>query len=99
MRKATETLVGTTWLADNPNFACHDYVTEINWTNIWQEVSEGKYNEKQITLISVLAFLDNYQDLDSVGLPEIGDLHPIERTAVLDALRIYWDGVQLQEDL
>jgi hypothetical protein len=99
MRKATETLVQTTWLADNSIFACHDHVTDIDWNSVWDDVSDGKYNERQITLISVLAYLASNRDLDSVGLPEIGDLEQMERIAVLDALRIHWAGVQLQEDL
>lgn len=99
MRKATETLVQTTWLADDQLFACHDNVTDVDWSAIWDAISDGKYNERQITMISVLAYLASNRDLDSIGLPEIGDLPEMERIAVLDALRIQWAGVQLEENL
>jgi hypothetical protein len=99
MRKATETLVHTTWLGDDPLFACHDNVTDVNWEAVENLLYDGHYNQEQQTLISVLAFLSNYENLDSISLYDIHQLNKIDRIAILDALRIHWDGVQLQEDL
>lgn len=99
MRKATETLVATTWLADDPLFACHDNVTDVNWEVIESKVYSGIYAQEEVTLISVFAFLAGYENLDSITLYDIEQLDELEKQAVLDALRIHWTGVQLQENL
>lgn len=99
MRKPTETLVQTTWLADDPLFACHDNVTDVKWDAIEANLYDGVYTQAQQTLISVFAYLAGNDQLDSVSLSDVGELSELERLAILDALRIHWAGVQLQEDL
>lgn len=99
MRKATETLVHTTWLADDALFACHDNVTDVNWEAVENLLYDGHYSQEQQTMISVLAFLSHYENLDSISLYDIHQLKGEERIAVLDALRIHWAGVQIEENL
>jgi hypothetical protein len=99
MRRATETLVQTTWMAEDPLFACHDNVTDVRWEAIQEKVYEGEYTMSQIALISVFAFLAGNDELDSISLSELNNLQPLEQQAILEALRIHWTGVQLQEDL
>lgn len=99
MRKATETLVHTTWMADDALFACHDNVTDVNWDEIESKVYSGIYSPEEVTLISVFAFLADYENLDSVSLVDVGQLDQLEKLAVLDALRIHWSGVPLEENL
>lgn len=99
MRKATETLVHTTWMADDALFACHDNVTDVNWDEIESKVYSGIYSPEEVTLISVFAFLAGYENLDSVSLVDVGQLDQLEKLAVLDALRIHWSGVPLEENL
>lgn len=99
MRKATENLVHSTWMADDPLFACHDNVTDVKWDAIQDKVYEGEYTMAQVALIGVFAFLAGNEELDSVSLSELNNLQPMEQQAILDALKIHWTGVQLQEDL
>lgn len=99
MRKATETLVQTTWLADDQLFSCHDNVTDVNWEAVENLLYDGNYTQEQQTMISVLAFLSKYENLDSISLYDIHQLKDEERIAILDALRIHWAGIQLQENL
>lgn len=99
MRNATENLVGTTWMADDPLFACHDNVTEVDWESIQAKVYEGDYTMAQVALISVFAFLAGNEELDSISLSELNNLSDTEKQAILEALQIKWNGVQLQENL
>lgn len=99
MRQATEALVQTTWMADDPLFACHDNVTEVNWSQVQDKVYNGDYTMDQLTLISVFAFLCGNDELDSISLGELNNLSGLEKQAILEALQIKWNGVQLQENL
>jgi hypothetical protein len=99
MRKATETLVHTTWLAEDKLFSSHDNVTDVNWNEIESKVYAGIYAADEVTLISVFAYLAGHDDLDSVSLFDVGQLDHLEKLAVLDALRIHWLGVPLEENL
>jgi hypothetical protein len=99
MRQATEALVQTTWMAEDPIFACHDNVTEVNWPLVLDKVYNGDYSMAQLTLISVFAFLSGNDELDSISLGELNNLSALEKQAILEALQIKWNGVQLQENL
>jgi DNA polymerase III alpha subunit (gram-positive type) len=97
--KATQALIGSTWLADDELFACHDSVTAIDWRAVYAKLYAGEYDEEQMVLISVLSIIDQVDSMDTVSLEEILELGEHERLAVLDALRIHCDGIKLEENL
>jgi DNA polymerase III alpha subunit (gram-positive type) len=97
--KATQALIGSTWLADDELFACHDSVTAIDWRAVYSKLYAGEYDEEQMVLISVLSIIDQVDSMDTVSLEEILELGEHERLAVLDALRIHCDGIKLEENL
>lgn len=96
MRAATETLIQTTSLVDNPLFSCHDNVTELNWEKIWEWVERTNVDPREMSLIWFLGYLDGQNDynLDSVNI-----LEEHEVLAVLESLKIAWSGIELQENL
>jgi len=97
--KATQSLVQTTWLADDPLFSCHDNVTDVNWEDVESKLYNGEYTQNEVTMISVFSYFAGYESLDSISLSDIGQLPDLDRIAILDALRIHWAGVQIQENL
>lgn len=98
-RKATEILMQTTWMAEDRIFNCHDKVTDIDWELVDENIYEGRYSQKEITLISVFAYLAGNEDLDSISLSDVGQLEQLERVAVLEALKAHWIGIEIQENL
>jgi len=101
MRSASEQLVQTTWMCDDPLFKNHDAVTPVNWEKVWASYSDTAmelYGHNHLVLIAVLEFLCG-SEMVEVGLDEIASLEEHERTAVLEALRVKWGNVQIQENL
>lgn len=98
-RKSTQILIGTTWLGEDSTFSYYDSVTELDWNLIEENMCEGKYPQNEVTLISVLAYLAGYEDLESISLADIGLLDQFERIAVLEALKAHWVGIEIQENL
>ncbi len=97
--KATQSLIGTTWMADDPLLASHDSVTPIDWKSVYAKLFDGEYSDEQMVLISVLSIIDQVDSMDTVSLEEILDLNEHERLAVLDALRIQCEGIKHEENL
>lgn len=93
MKTATETLIATTWLAEDKFFACHDKVTQIDW----ESFNVDDYTDEQVYLINVLSYLDDKNSF--VTLSDIGNLEENERNSVLEALKIKWSGIQMEENL
>lgn len=96
MRAATESLIQTTSLVDNPLFSCHDNVTELDWEKIWAWVERNQVDPREMSLIWFLGYLDGQNDynLDSINV-----LEEHEVLAVLESLKIAWSGIELQENL
>lgn len=92
-------LVQTTWLADDPLFACHDSITPIDWEATLTKVYDSDaYSVEQLVMIAILEFLCD-SDGAEVSLDEIAALPNEDRQAVLDALRAKWIGNEIQENL
>ena len=101
MRTASEHLVQTTWMADNKLFANHDAVTPIDWAKVWDvvdDIDNAEFDANQLVMIAVLEFLCG-SEMVEVSLDEIANLPEMERRAVIDALRLKWSKVELQENL
>lgn len=96
---AVQALIASTWMGDDELFSCYDTVTPIDWNSVYTKMYNGDYNDKQMVLISVLSIIDQIDSMDTVSLEEILNLDEHERLAVLDALRIFCGGVQLEENL
>lgn len=97
-RKASEVLVQTTRLANDPLFAGHDSLTKVNLDKVWVLAEDGHYSIDEMTLISVFEFLTGADD-SFVTVSDIAALPGDERTAVLDALKAHWNGLHLEENL
>ena len=101
MRTATEVLVQTTWMADNKLFANHDAVTPVDWAKVWDvvdDIDNAEFDANELVMIAVLEFLCG-SEMVEVSLDEIANLPEMERRAVIDALRLKWSKVELQENL
>lgn len=101
MRTASEQLVQTTWMADHALFKNHDTVTPVNWAKVWEAVDDletPEFNADQLVMIAVLEFLCG-SEMVEVSLDEIANLPELERQAVVDALRLKWSKVEIQENL
>jgi hypothetical protein len=101
MRTPSEQLVQTTWMSDNKLFRNHDAVTPVDWAKVWEvvdNIDEPEFDEHQLVLVAVLEFLCG-SEMVEVSLDEIANLPDMERQAVVDALRLKWSKVELQENL
>lgn len=96
MRKATESLINTTFMADNPLFSCHDNVTELDWEKINEWLERTHLSEQEMSLIWFLGYLDGQNDYN---LEQTHCLDQDDLLAILDALKIEWSGIELQENL
>jgi len=101
MRTASEQLVQTTWMADNKLFNNHDAVTPVDWAKVWDvvdDIDNAEFDANELVMIAVLEFLCG-SEMVEVSLDEIAALPEMERRAVIDALRLKWSKVELQENL
>ena len=101
MRIPSEQLVNTTWMAEHALFKNHDTVTPVNWAKVWEvidDIDHSEFDENQLVIIAVLEFLCG-SEMVEVSLDEIANLPELERQAVVDALRLKWSKVELQENL
>lgn len=101
MRTPSEQLVQTTWMAEHSLFNNHDNVTPVNWAKVWEaidDIDEGQFDHHQLVMIAVLEFLCG-SDAVEVSLDEIASLPELERNAVVEALRLKWSRVEIQENL
>jgi len=101
MTTPSEQLIQTTWMADNKLFSNHDAVTPVDWTKVWEvvdNIDKPEFDEHQLVLVAVLEFLCG-SEMVEVSLDEIANLPDMERQAVVDALRLKWSKVELQENL
>ena len=101
MKTPSEQLVHTTWMADHALFKNHDTVTPVNWVKVWEvidDIDHSEFDENQLVIIAVLEFLCG-SEMVEVSLDEIANLPELERQAVVDALRLKWSKVELQENL
>jgi len=101
MRTASEHLVQTTWMADHYLFKNHDTVTPIHWDKVFElldNIEQPAFNNHELVLIAVLEFLCG-SDMVEVSLDEIARLPELERNAVVEALRMKYSKVELQENL
>jgi len=101
MKTASEQLVQTTWMADNKLFNNHDAVTPVDWAKVWDvvdDIDNAEFDANELVMIAVLEFLCG-SEMVEVSLDEIAALPEMERRAVIDALRLKWSKVELQENL
>jgi hypothetical protein len=101
MRTPSEQLVHTTWMAEHALFKNHDTVTPVNWAKVWEvidDIDHSEFDNNQLVIIAVLEFLCG-SEMVEVSLDEIANLPELERQAVVDALRLKWSKVELQENL
>lgn len=96
MNKAAKFLIQATWMQDDPVFANFDDHTELDWERIEQYLTTTDV-ESHIVLIEVLMYLCNRES--NITLDFIGDLTHDERNAVIESLKLHWNGLQLEEDL
>lgn len=98
MSKASEVLITTTWLNDDQLFCCHDEVTPINWDVVNDKVlRDDTYSDNQLTMISMLYYLDGKGTGPLAS--DIGQLENNERISILEALKVHWAGISLEENL
>jgi hypothetical protein len=101
MRTPSEQLVQTTWMAEHRLFQNHDAVTPVDWAKVWEivdNIETPEFNADQLVMVAVLEFLCG-SEMVEVSLDEIANLPELERQAVVDALRLKWSRVELQENL
>lgn len=101
MKTPSEQLVHTTWMADHKLFANHDAVTPVDWAKVWDvvdNIDSPEFDANQLVMVAVLEFLCG-SEMVEVSLDEIANLPEMERQAVVDALRLKWSKVELQENL
>jgi len=96
MRTATEVLVQTTWMNDEGIFRNHDSIEPLDWEKIWAKIEVHDYTADQMVMITFLGFLDGESDFDlfSAELLPQQDKH-----AILEALKIHWNAIEMQENL
>lgn len=93
MRSPAQTLISATWMHENPLFTNHDEFTPINW----EAVAEIEFSKTEQILVYVLSYLSGFgcgPDLSSIDL-----LNDHDRSCVLEALKLKWSGVVLEENL
>jgi hypothetical protein len=93
MRSPAQCLISSTWLAEDPLFANHDEFNPIDW----EQVAEVNFDKSQQVLVNVLSYLTSFgcgPDLLSIDV-----LNDHERSSVLEALKVKWAGVVLEENL
>lgn len=93
MRSPAQCLIQSTWLEEHPLFANFDEFNPINW----EAVAEIEFSKTEQILVFVLSYLAGFgsgPDLLSIDL-----LNDHERTCVLEALKVKWAGVVLEENL
>jgi hypothetical protein len=101
MRTPSEQLVQTTWMAEHKLFQNHDAVTPVDWAKVWEvvdDIDHAEFNADQLVMVAVLEFLCG-SEMVEVSLDEIANLPELERQSVVDALRLKWSRVELQENL
>lgn len=101
MKTPSEQLVHTTWMTEHALFKNHDTVTPVNWAKVWEVVDDleaSEFNSDQLVMIAVLEFLCG-SEMVEVSLDEIANLPELERNAVVEALRLKWSKVEIQENL
>lgn len=101
MRTPSEQLVQTTWMAEHNLFKNHDAVTPVDWAKVWEvvdNIDHPEFDADQLVMVAVLEFLCG-SEMVEVSLDEIANLPELERQAVVDALRLKWSRVELQENL
>jgi hypothetical protein len=96
MKSATEVLVQTTWMHDEGIFRNHDQVESLDWEKIWAKIELHDYTVDQMVMIQFLGFLDGESDFD---LFSAEPLPQQDKIAILEALRIHWNAVEIQENL
>jgi hypothetical protein len=101
MRTASEQLIQTTWMAEHKLFQNHDAVTPVDWAKVWDVIDvldNGEFDGNQLVMVAVLEFLCGSDSVE-VSLDEIANLPELERSAVVEALRLKWSKVEFQENL
>lgn len=101
MRTASEHLVQTTWMAEHALFKNHDAVSPVDWPKVWEttdNIDAPEFDHHQLVMVAVLEFLCG-SEMAEVSLDEIANLPDLEREAVVEALRMKWSKVELQENL
>ena len=101
MKTPSEQLIQTTWMAEHRLFKNHDAVTPVDWAKVWEivdDIDHPEFNADQLVMVAVLEFLCG-SEMVEVSLDEIANLPEMERQAVVDALRLKWSKVELQENL
>jgi len=97
---ASETLIRTTWMANDPLINYHDAITPIDFDAIAEKAEATDcYSNNQLVMIAILEFLVGNSDEAYVSLDEIAALPSEERHAVLVALMAKWSPTELQENL
>ena len=101
MRTPSEQLVQTSWMGEHKLFSNHDAVTPVDWVKVWEvvdDIDHAEFDANQLVMIAVLEFLCG-SEMVEVSLDEIANLPELERQSVVDALRLKWSKVELQENL
>jgi hypothetical protein len=101
MRTPSEQLVQTSWMGEHKLFSNHDAVTPVDWAKVWEvvdDIDHAEFDANQLVMIAVLEFLCG-SEMVEVSLDEIANLPEMERQSVVDALRLKWSKVELQENL
>lgn len=96
MRTATEVLVQTTWMHDEGIFRNHDAVEPLDWEKIWAKIELQDYNVDQMVLIMFLGFLDGESDFDLFSAEHLPQQ---DKQAILEALKVHWNCLEIQENL
>jgi hypothetical protein len=88
-------------MAEHKLFQNHDAVTPVDWAKVWEildNIDNPEFDADQLVMVAVLEFLCG-SEMVEVSLDEIANLPELERQAVVDALRLKWSRVELQENL
>jgi hypothetical protein len=88
-------------MAEHKLFQNHDAVTPVDWAKVWEvvdDIDHAEFNADQLVMVAVLEFLCG-SEMVEVSLDEIANLPELERQSVVDALRLKWSRVELQENL
>lgn len=96
MRTATEVLVQTTWMHDEGIFRNHDAVEPLDWEKIWEKIEVHNYTVDQMTMIMFLGFLDGESDFDLFNAEQLPQQ---DKQAILEALKVHWNCLEIQENL
>lgn len=96
MNKAAKFLIQATWMQDNPLFQNYDEVNQLDWNAI-EAMHACTDSDSEIVMIEVLMYLCDKET--NITLDFIGDLSHEERNAVIEALKMHWNGLQIEENL